>query len=61
MDELKLDKGACKAIVLGCGNAEFSEDMYDDGYSNIFNIDISETVIKTMKDRNKHRPSMTCN
>jgi len=58
IEEFKLDKKACKSIILGCGNAEFSEEMYDDGYTNIFNIDISETVIKTMRDRNTTRPQM---
>ncbi len=60
IDEFKLEKEA-KVLVLGCGNAEFSEDMYDDGYINIYNIDISDFVIKTMKDRNINRPKMLCN
>lgn len=44
---------------LGCGNAEFSEDMYDDGYKNIINIDIASNVIDQMKARNKSRKNMT--
>jgi ubiquinone/menaquinone biosynthesis C-methylase UbiE len=40
-------------LVLGCGNAEFSEHMYKDGYLNIYNIDIARNVIATMKERNK--------
>ena len=44
-----------KILVLGCGNAEFSEDMYDDGYTDITNIDISNVVIEKMKERNKER------
>ena len=32
--------------------------MYDDGYHNIVNIDISEVVIKQMVDRNGGRPEM---
>jgi 2-polyprenyl-3-methyl-5-hydroxy-6-metoxy-1,4-benzoquinol methylase len=59
IDEFKIDKES-KVLVLGCGNAEFSEDMYDDGYNNIYNIDISEFVIKTMKERNINRPKMIC-
>jgi hypothetical protein len=35
-----------KTLVLGCGNAEYSEDMYDDGYHDIHNIDISPVVIE---------------
>lgn len=42
-----------KILVLGCGNAEFSEDLYDDGFHNVYNIDISSVVIEQMKDRNK--------
>lgn len=47
-----------KTLVLGCGNAEFSEQMYDDGFENIDNCDISTVVIQHMKDRNKHRTKM---
>ena len=60
IEEFKLDKKGCKTIILGCGNAEFSEDMFDDGYQNIHNIDISETVINSMKERNLKRPKMLC-
>jgi len=45
-------------LNLGCGNAEFSEDMYDDGYKNIVNIDIASNVIEQMKGRNKSRKNM---
>ena len=27
--------------MLGCGNSKLSEEMYDDGYRNIVNIDVS--------------------
>ena len=47
-----------KILILGCGNAEFSEDMYDAGYEDIHNIDISTVVIDQMKDRNKDRSKM---
>jgi len=48
-----------KILMLGCGNALISEDMYKDGYCNIYNIDISETVIQTMAERNKEMIAMT--
>ena len=32
--------------------------MYDDGYHNIYNIDISNTVINIMSERSKNRPGM---
>ena len=48
-----------KVLILGCGNAEFSENMYDDGYKTIDNVDISEVVISQMKARNETRKDMT--
>jgi len=47
-----------RILVLGCGNAEFSEQMYDDGFEKIDNCDISAIVIEKMKKRNKHRTKM---
>ena len=44
--------------MLGCGNAKLSEEMYDAGYRNIYNIDISPVVIEQMADRNHHREKM---
>ena len=35
-----------KILVLGCGNADFSADMYDEGYRHITNVDFSEVVIE---------------
>ena len=35
-----------RILVIGCGNADFSEDLYDDGYTNVLNVDISEVVIR---------------
>ena len=45
-------------MIIGCGNAPLSEDMYDDGYHNIFNIDISSVVINQMRERNSSRQNM---
>uniref|UniRef100_A0A7S3JJ88 Methyltransferase type 11 domain-containing protein n=1 Tax=Euplotes harpa TaxID=151035 RepID=A0A7S3JJ88_9SPIT len=33
--------------------------MYDDGYENIYNMDISSVVIETMAERNKERTKMS--
>ncbi|XP_078263925.1 eEF1A lysine and N-terminal methyltransferase isoform X2 [Rhinoraja longicauda] len=48
-----------KVLVVGCGNSELSEQMYDVGYQSITNIDISPAVISHMKARNAvRRPSL---
>ncbi|XP_069497342.1 eEF1A lysine and N-terminal methyltransferase isoform X2 [Ambystoma mexicanum] len=48
-----------KVLVIGCGNSELSEQMYDVGYEDLVNIDISEVVIKQMTERNAaRRPKM---
>jgi 2-polyprenyl-3-methyl-5-hydroxy-6-metoxy-1,4-benzoquinol methylase len=53
IENLNLDKNNSITLVLGCGNAEFSEKICRDGYSNIYNIDIAGNVIETMRERNK--------
>ncbi|KAF9069792.1 S-adenosyl-L-methionine-dependent methyltransferase [Rhodocollybia butyracea] len=45
---------SCKILMLGCGNSKLSEDMYNDGYKNIVNIDYSSVVINKMKERHPH-------
>eukprot|EP01132_Coremiostelium_polycephalum_P005434 gene5434-6778_t len=42
-------------MLLGCGNSQLGEDMNDDSYSNIINIDYSEICIDFMKEKTKHR------
>ena len=34
-----------KILVIGCGNANFSEDLYDAGYHHVWNMDLSSVVI----------------
>ena len=56
----KYIKPADKVLMVGCGNSRLSEDMYDVGYHSITNIDISDTVIRQMTERNaKKREEMT--
>ncbi|XP_044527809.1 eEF1A lysine and N-terminal methyltransferase isoform X1 [Gracilinanus agilis] len=56
----KYIKAKDKVLVVGCGNSELSEQLYDVGYQDIVNIDISEVVIKQMKERNaSRRPQMS--
>lgn len=59
ISNLNINKETGKILNLGCGNSEFPENMYDDGYHNIKNIDISHNVINLMIPRNKDRPEMT--
>ena len=42
-------------LMLGCGNSKMSEDMFEDGYQNITNVDISFTVIKQMQEYYKEK------
>ena len=45
--------------MVGCGNSQLSADLYDVGYRNIVNIDISDTVIQQMVSKHKkQRPDM---
>lgn len=51
---------AARILMLGCGNSKFSEDMWEDGYKNIVNVDYSPVVIGKMRNRHKDiRPEMT--
>ncbi|XP_055591887.1 eEF1A lysine and N-terminal methyltransferase homolog [Uranotaenia lowii] len=46
-------------LMVGCGNSKLGLDLYDVGYRQITNIDISQVVIKQMQEANKHeRPEM---
>jgi len=42
------------AFLIGCGNAPFSIDMYNDGYHKIRNSDYSEVVISQQKRKFPH-------
>ncbi|XP_017284244.1 eEF1A lysine and N-terminal methyltransferase [Kryptolebias marmoratus] len=49
-----------KVLVVGCGNSELSEQLYDVGYKHLTNIDISETVVTHMNQKNaERRPGLT--
>jgi SAM-dependent methyltransferase len=48
-----------KILILGCGNSSLSADLYDEGFTNITNIDFSSVVIDRMRARNsENRPQM---
>lgn len=45
-------------LIVGCGNSNFSSDLYDCGYHYITNIDYSHVVIEKMKVKNMNRAEM---
>ena len=47
-----------KILVVGCGNSRLSAQLYDAGFPNITNIDISEVVINQMRARYKELDRM---
>ncbi|KAL5536865.1 hypothetical protein ACEPAF_688 [Sanghuangporus sanghuang] len=50
---------ASKILILGCGNSKLSEEMYDDGYHNIVNVDYSSIVIEQMREKYRvSRPTL---
>lgn len=40
-----------KILMAGCGNSRLTEEMFDEGYSTITNIDVSSVVIDQMMSR----------
>lgn len=42
-----------RTLVIGCGNCNFSACLYEEGYTNIINTDISEVVINRMQQTHK--------
>ncbi|KAJ6948392.1 methyltransferase-like protein 13 isoform X3 [Populus alba x Populus x berolinensis] len=47
-----------RVLMVGCGNALMSEDMVDDGYENIMNVDISSVAIDLMRRKYEHMPQL---
>lgn len=44
-----------RILNVGSGNSRLSEEMFEEGYANITNIDISNVCIKAMKDKYKEK------
>jgi len=59
LEEVVARDWASRILHVGCGISTLPELMYDDGYSNIVNIDISDEAIELMRLRNVERPGMT--
>lgn len=51
------EKSRVRILIVGCGNAPFSADLHDAGYTNIVNIDYSTAVITAMQKRHAARRS----
>ena len=48
-----------RILVVGCGNSTLSADLFDVGYRDMMNIDLSETAIRQMKSANaRDRPDL---
>jgi ubiquinone/menaquinone biosynthesis C-methylase UbiE len=45
-------------LMVGCGNSRVSEDMVNDGYQRIVNIDISSVVIHAMSEKHRNNPRL---
>jgi ubiquinone/menaquinone biosynthesis C-methylase UbiE len=57
IDNLNIKKES-RILNVGCGNSEFSEKMYDEGFTHNYNIDICQNVIDYMKSRNKDKKGL---
>ena len=56
----KYVKQSDRVLNIGCGNSRLSEEMYEDGYKHIVNIDFSPICIAAMKDKYKGREGLSC-
>ena len=44
-----------KILNVGCGNSRLSEELYEDGFEDITNIDFSQKVISQIEEKNKSK------
>jgi ubiquinone/menaquinone biosynthesis C-methylase UbiE len=59
VEETRLKRGEA-TLVIGCGNSDFSAQLYDQGFHAIRNLDFSEQVIAEMRAKNQvSRPEMS--
>eukprot|EP00002_Diphylleia_rotans_P026109 TRINITY_DN5195_c0_g1_i2.p2 TRINITY_DN5195_c0_g1~~TRINITY_DN5195_c0_g1_i2.p2 ORF type:complete len:130 (-),score=28.30 TRINITY_DN5195_c0_g1_i2:706-1095(-) len=52
-------KASQQILNIGAGNSRLSEEMFDAGFQNITNIDISGVVVKAMTEKYADRGGMT--
>uniref|UniRef100_A0A7S0BHK7 Methyltransferase domain-containing protein n=1 Tax=Rhodosorus marinus TaxID=101924 RepID=A0A7S0BHK7_9RHOD len=48
-----------RILIVGCGNSEFSFQLYEAGFRNITSIDYSDVVISKMKEQYQQTPELT--
>jgi len=46
-------------LMLGSGNSRLSEEMYEEGYQNLTNIDVSQFIVDMMAKKYSDKPGMT--
>lgn len=59
MNLLKKDYGK-EILVIGCGNSRVSEQLYNEGYRNITNIDFCKVLIDEMNQKYVQKEEMEC-
>ena len=42
---------AARVLQLGCGNSRFAEDLYNSGFRDLTNVDVSRVVVQQMQKR----------
>lgn len=47
-------------LMVGCGNSRLSEDMFDDGFTTLTNIDVSRVVVDQMAARYRYTVYICC-
>ena len=46
------------ALQVGCGNSELAKELHDEGFTKVWSIDTSPTVIKKMKEHHSAYPGL---
>jgi spermidine synthase len=60
LEALTGERKAKRILIIGCGNSSFTEELYNEGYTNITNIDISAVVISQCQQRYSHCEGVEC-
>ena len=50
---------AKKVLHIGCGNSKMSEQLLDDNFDEVINLDFSPQIINTMKEHYKDNPKLS--